>query len=213
MAAKKHSQDKNTYIVDKYQDIIAEELNVKKIGVLDPSIVVKKIYKPLWNKLSAKFGKDTWRVIQLGKDGNTRELPDGSLVIFDKEKNEWILDKEDYDIQYEWLSGDEMAADTGIIIKYDLDITPELAQEGVARELSRFLNQMRKDAGFSVEKKADCLYYTKDLILQSAITNWEEFLIQEALLHTINEHKDPQGDYSNTFTSDEWSIIFALKSH
>jgi len=85
-----------------------------------------------------------------------------------------------------------MAADTGIIIKYDLHITPELAQEGVARELSRFLNQMRKDGGFSVEKKADCLYFTKDPILKSAISKWEEFLIQEALLHDINEHKDPQ---------------------
>jgi hypothetical protein len=101
MTAKKQKRDKNTYIVDKYQDIIAEELNVKKIGVLDPSIVVKKIYKPLGNKLSAKFGKDTGRVIQLGKDGNTREMPDGSLVIFDDKKNEWVLDKEDYDIQYE----------------------------------------------------------------------------------------------------------------
>jgi hypothetical protein len=101
MTAKKHIQDKNIYIVDKYHDIIAEELNVKKVGVLDSSIVVKKIYKPLGNKLSAKFGKDTGRVIQLGKDGNTREMPDGSLVIFDDKKNEWVLDKEDYDIQYE----------------------------------------------------------------------------------------------------------------
>lgn len=213
MTARKHIQDKNAYIVEKYHDIIAEELNVKKIGVLDNTIVVKKVYKPLGNKLSAKFGKDTGRVIQLGKDGNTRELPDGSLVIFDNEKNEWVLNKEDYDIQYEWLSGDEMAADTGIIIKYDLHITPEIAQEGVARELSRFLNQMRKDAGFSVEKKADCLYYTQDSILQSAITNREEFLIQEALLHTITEHKDPQGDHIDTFSTDEWSIVFALKSH
>lgn len=213
MTVKKRSKDKNAYIVDKYQDIIAEELNVKKIGVLDAAIVVKKIYKPLGNKLSAKFGKDTGKVIQLGKDGNTRELPDGSLVIFDNAKNEWVLDKEDYDIQYEWLSGDEMAADTGIIIKYDLHITPELAQEGIVRELSRFLNQMRKDAGFSVEKKADCLYYTKDPILQSAITNWEEFLIQEALLDTINEHKDPQWDHRDTFSTDEGSVVFALKSH
>lgn len=213
MTAKKHTQDKNVYIVDKYHDIIAEELNVKQIGVLDASIVVKKIYKPLGNKLSAKFGKDTGRVIQLGKDGNTRELPDGSLIIFDKEKNEWVLDKEDYDIQYEWLSGDEMAADTGIIIKYDLHVTPELAEEGIARELSRFLNQMRKNAGFSVEKKADCVYFTQDPILQSAITHWEEFLIREALLHEITEHKDPQGDHRDTFSTDEWSVIFALKSH
>lgn len=213
MTARKHIQDKNAYIVDKYHEIIAEELNVKQVGVLDTAIVVKKIYKPLGNKLSAKFGKDTGRVIQLGKDGNTREMPDGSLVIFDNAKNEWVLDKEDYDIQYEGLSGDEMAADTGIIIKYDLHITPELAEEGVARELSRFLNQMRKDAGFSVEKKADCLYTTKDPILQSAITHWEEFLIREALLHEITEHKDPQGDHRDTFNTDEGSITFALISH
>jgi isoleucyl-tRNA synthetase len=194
---------KEKYIIDKYHDIIAEELNVKQVAVLDSGIVVKKVYKPLGNKLSAKFGKDTGRVIQLGKQGNTRALPNGQLVIFDEKKNEWLLEADDYDVDYEGLDEDTMAADTGIVVSYDMHITPELAQEGIAREISRFLNQMRKDADFAVEKKAICQYHTDAPVLQEAIVQWQDFLIQEALLSEITPHKAPKGSHTATFVIDE----------
>jgi hypothetical protein len=134
------------------------------------------------------------------------------LVIFD-DTQERILDITDYDIEYQWLNWDGMAADTGIIIQYDLHITPELAQEWIIREISRFLNQMRKDANFAVEKKASCQYHTDNVWLQIAITERQDFLIQEALLSDIAQHKAPKGTHIDTFSVDEWSIIFALSSH
>ena len=205
-------QSKNDYILQTYGDIIKEELNVKEIIPLDSAITVTKIYKPLGNKLSAKFGKDTGKIIQLGKEGYTNELPDGKLVISDGKHNEWLLNPDEYDVDYEWLSGDAMAADTGIVIKYDLEITPALAQEWLARELSRFLNQMRKDAGFSVEKKARCQYSTTSDILKNVITVRYDFLIKEALLSDIVDTKKPTGDHTDTFSTDEWSLIFALQT-
>ena len=198
------------HILEKYSEIIQEELNVKDIVPLDKNFTIKKIYKPLWNKLSAKFGKDTGKVIQLGKQWNTKELPNGKLVIFDESNNERLLEKDDYDVDYEWLSGTDMAVDTGIVVKYDLHITPELAQEWLARELSRFLNQMRKDADFSVEKRAACLYNSDSKVLKDTIDNWKDFLIQEALLTDIVESKKLSWDHEDTFSLEEGSITFSL---
>jgi len=204
---------KESYILEKYRDILSEELNVKDVKTLDDTVVIKKIYKPLGNKLSEKFGKETGKVIQLGKQWNAKALPNGQLVIFDNEKNERLLDPEDYDIDYEWLDGDEMAADTGIVVQLDLHITPELAQEWIAREISRFLNQMRKDSWFAVENKVDCVYHTDSDVLAKAITAWKDFLITEALLHDIIANTKPQWSHTDTFSIDEWSVIFALTSH
>jgi isoleucyl-tRNA synthetase len=203
---------KDAYIIEKYHDIITEELNVKQLTSIDETIVVTKIYKPLGNKLSAKYGKDTGKIIQLGKEGNAKALPNGQLVIFDEENNERIIEQDEYDIEYQGLDTTSMAADTGIVVQYDLHITPELEQEWIAREISRFLNQMRKDAGFSVEKKAICHYSTGDVALQETMIVWEEFLIQEALLSEIREQQNPKGTHTDIFTLDEWSIVFALTS-
>ncbi|MBQ9553695.1 hypothetical protein IJU97_01695 [bacterium] len=74
-----------------------------------------------------------------------------------------------------------------MIAKLNLEITPELEREGIARELSRFLNQMRKDADFAVEDKVKMTYETSSTALKNIISEFSEFLKGEALLLSIEE--------------------------
>ncbi|MBP7848080.1 hypothetical protein KA013_02560 [Patescibacteria group bacterium] len=46
-------------LLTKYHDIIAEEVNVKKVSLLPQDMEVTVSYVPLGQQLSAKFGKDT----------------------------------------------------------------------------------------------------------------------------------------------------------
>lgn len=204
---------KENLIINKYHDIIAEELNVKEVTTMDNQIVIQKIYKPLGNKLWAKFGKDTGTIIALSKQWQATVLPNGQLRVFDDQKNERLLEPDQYDIEYQWLDQNSMAADVGIVVQYDMHITDELAAEGIAREISRFLNQMRKDAWFSVEKKAICQYNTENKKLWDIVSIWGEFLMQEALLDKITAHKNPEGSHTDTFSIDDWSIVFSLTSN
>jgi hypothetical protein len=57
------------------------------------------------------------------------ELADGAVKVFDGNGGEWVLDSEDYEISYAGLDGDDMAIDTDILTKLDLEITPELKKE------------------------------------------------------------------------------------
>nr|MBR6099692.1 hypothetical protein [bacterium] len=59
-----------------------------------------------------------------------------------------------------------------MIAKLNLEITPELEREGVARELSRFLNQMRKDADFAVEDKVNMIYSNASENLKNIIAEF-----------------------------------------
>jgi len=120
--------DKST-ILQKYGDIIKEEINVKDITALDDSIKITKIFKPLGNKLSSKYAKDTGKIIQFGKQGNIKEGDNGSVIIFDDQGNEWKLEKEDYEIAYEGLESDNIAVEGSIIAKLDLEMTPALINE------------------------------------------------------------------------------------
>lgn len=203
----------DTSFLNKYEDIIKEELNIKEIGTLENSTKISKIIKPLGSKLSAKFGKDTGRIIQLGKEGKIKENNLGQVIVFD-ENNERILENDDYEITYEWLDGDNIAIDNEIIAKLDFTMTPELIQEGIAREISRFLNQMRKDENYNVDDKINVKYHTDSKRLTEVVNNFWEFLKDEALISTLSAQIAGEETLSNArtqiFTSDNEDIIFTI---
>lgn len=198
------------YIVDKYWDTIKEEINVKDIQSFDDGIKITKIFKPLWSALSAKFSKDTGNIIKYWKMWNITELGEWRIKVFDDSGNEWILEKEDYEISYQGLDWDDVAVDGGVIVKLDLELTPELEMEWVAREMSRFLNQMRKDVDYNVDDKVKMYYNTNDEYMKWVINGFTEFLCSEALLESIKESKE-EWDIVSIFNIDEKTVIFSLQ--
>lgn len=148
---------------------------------------ISKVFKPIGSQLSAKFGKDTGKIISNGKQGNIKELDNGQIQVFCPEGNQWVLDARDCEIAYEGIEGENIAIDGNMIAKLDLQLTPELEREGVARELSRFLNQMRKDADFAVEDKVYLTYHGESQTLKAILHEFADFLKSEALLLSIEE--------------------------
>ena len=200
-----------TTLLHKYEDIIKEEVNIKHLEEFDSSIVIQKTFKPIGSQLSAKFGKDTGQIIQLGKQGNIKDIGEGKVIIFDAQGHEWTLEKTDYEIAYEWLEGSNIAIDQDIIAKLDLELTPELEREGIAREISRFLNQMRKDADYRVDTKVQLLFATQNKALVAVVEEFSDFFKHEALISDIQLTDTPTGDIVALFTSGESTINFALK--
>ena len=197
-------------LLDKYGDIIKEEINVKEVNTYQSDKPIKKVYKPLWGQLSAKFGKDTWNVIKFGKMWNIKEWENWAMIVFDDAWNEWTLAKEDYEIAYEWLNGNDVAAEEGVIARLDLQLTPELEKEWMAREISRFLNQMRKDADYNIDARVNMYYETDNDYMKDVISSFTEFLSQEALLSSVNPWK-LDWDIQAVFNIDDMTVTFTLK--
>lgn len=176
-------------LLKKYWDIIKEEVNVKEISSFSSDKPLVKVFKPLGSQLSAKFWKDTGQIIANGKQWNIKELDNWKVEVFSNQWWSWILEAEDYEVVYEGLDDSNIAVDWNMIAKLDLQITPELEREWVARELSRFLNQMRKDADFAVEDKVAMSFSTQSDNLKNIISEFWDFLKWEALLLSIEEAK------------------------
>ena len=196
-------------LLQKYGDIIKEEVNVKEIWPFLSDSPIKKIFKPIGSQLSAKFGKDTGQIISNGKQWNIKELEDWKILVFSPAGGEWILDSDSYEVSYEWLDSNDIAIDGNMIAKLELEITPELEREGVARELSRFLNQMRKDADFSVEEKVHLTYTTESQSLSAIISEFSDFLQGEALLASISQ-KEETWNITAVFSNNKEAITLTL---
>ena len=196
-------------LLEKYGEIIKEEVNVKEIWSFSSDKPLVKVFKPLGSQLSAKFGKDTGQIIANGKQGNIRELENGQVEVFSSQGGSWILSAEDYEVAYEGLDANNIAVEGNMIAELDLTLTPELEREGVAREISRFLNQMRKDADFAVEQKVKLSYTTESEYLRAILKEFDEMFKWEALLLTIEE-KEADWVISSEFVSWNERVHFSL---
>ena len=196
-------------LLDKYGDIIKEEINVKDVEIYQSDKPITKIYKPLWGQLSVKFWKDTWQMIANWKQWNVREI-DGGIEVFDNTWHTWKLGESDYEVVYEWLDETDTTVEGNTIVKLDLEITDELKREWTAREISRFLNQMRKDADFSVDARVNMHYQSDSEDMKNIVKEFSEFLREEALIIDISEGSCDSDTRSDTFESENGNIKFWL---
>ncbi len=196
-------------LVEKYHDTIAEEVNVKKVSILSDDQQVTIQYIPLGNTLWEQFGKDTWRIIWSAKKGQAQLLDDKTLKVHDGE-DEWILSEHQYELRYSWFDEDNQIVEDGAMVELDLTMTPELVQEWIAREVSRFLNQMRKDADFDVSDRITVGYQTWSEMLENVIKIHSSYLQEEALVASFTTDSltwELESDFEY-----EWQIVhFVVK--
>jgi isoleucyl-tRNA synthetase len=163
----------------------------------------------LWKELSSAFWKDTWRIISAAKRGDVLELDNGSIQVSDN-GDEWVLEPQQYEIRYSGLQWDNQVVEEWVIVDLDLTITPELKAEWIAREISRFLNQLRKEADYQVSDRVACYWNTSSEELTKVVTVFAEFLTWEALLSKI-ESAEQSGDITQEFTHEDATVSFTLK--
>ena len=194
----------------KYGDIIKEEVNVKEIVPFPQDIAIKKVVKPIGSAISKKYGKDTGEIIKLAKSGSW-EMIDDKVYVIGENGVRWELAPGEYEISWEWVEWDQLTAEDNVVIKLDTTITPSLYEEGIVREISRFLNQMRKEAWYDISDRI-VLFVNWDPSLEKITEKYKEFLSQEALLDQIKRGIPQNFDISNTFeTEDGKRITFYLK--
>ena len=80
----------------------------------------------------------------------------------------------------EFRQGDEEA------VELDVEITPELAEEGWAREVVRHVQALRKQAGLEVENRIDLGLRTTDAGLCRALKRFADYIKAETLAHDLD---------------------------
>jgi isoleucyl-tRNA synthetase len=139
--------------IRKVEDLIKSEVNVKLVNYLDDaSGVLSKKVKPNFKALGPKFGKDMKAVAEVITNMQSSDLAQiestGSASLQGFE-----IALGDIEIVTEDMPGYLTASEAGLTIALDNTLTPELVQEGMAREFVNRIQNLRKDSGFDVVDK------------------------------------------------------------
>lgn len=134
---------KNLAFSEEDLTLLRQELNVKEIAFSDdPAGLADVIALVDARKAGPRLGKRVQEVINAGKRGEFEEREDGSILILDE-----VLGPDDARIEYRGKEGTNVGADRGIVVSLDVTETDALRLEGLARDLVRAVQQLRKDAG------------------------------------------------------------------
>ena len=133
--------------------LVAEELNVRQVVFAESAEGFGRWRaKPNFRTLGPRLGQGVQQVAHAleGDDGTIAgALARGETVALAGVE----LGADDVDLVQETLEGWGVAAEGGITVALELDLTPELRREGLARELIRLVQDARKAAGLEVSDR------------------------------------------------------------
>ena len=143
---------------DVYQEIIADELNVKKVTFTDDvRDFTSYTFKPQLKTVGPKYGKFLGGIKQYlaSVDGNEAmdTLNASGNLTFDVNGETVVLSKDDLLIDMAQKEGYVSQADNNLTVVLDTNLTEELIEEGFVREVISKIQTMRKEADFEVTDK------------------------------------------------------------
>jgi isoleucyl-tRNA synthetase len=128
--------------------LVRDELNVKHVILTDDLDSVGSFQlRPNARVLGPRLGKSVQEVLKAAKAGDWSTNDDGTVAVAGQ-----VLNADEFDLA---LVAREGAAagplrDNKAVVELDIDVTPELAAEGLARDVVRVVQQARKDADLVV---------------------------------------------------------------
>ncbi|MCB0395525.1 MAG: isoleucine--tRNA ligase [Flavobacteriales bacterium] len=192
--------------VQSIADLVLSEVNVKKMEFLEEGsgVIVKRV-KPDFKKLGPRFGKDMKRVSEAIAKLNQEEIAtlerEGSYEM-NLDGFKAVVELADVEVFSEDIPGWLVAHLDRITVALDINITDELKEEGIAREVVNKVQNLRKDLNFEVTDQI-ALRILKHEGISKAINNNKDYICAETLAASLEMVGELSGDGSVDVDVDE----------
>ena len=168
------------------QDLIKSEVNVKEMVIVlaeESEIKLVKKIKPNFKVLGKKVGgmmkQLAAAIAQMSQEDIAAFETSGTFTLCD-----YALVAEDVEIITEDMPGWLVANNGTITIALDIELTPALIEEGIARELINRIQNLRKSSGLEITDRIAVQLENKEEIA-AAVTNCNEYIASQVLATSL----------------------------
>jgi isoleucyl-tRNA synthetase len=167
---------------NEYQEMIKDEVNVKKLELVNrlegiASLELKLNFPLLGKKIPDKIKK----LVQYVKEGKWRQIENEQIFLGDKSEN-YIIEKGEYELLLK--ANSEYSAvfnnNKGVVI-LNTELNDELILEGLARDVVRLIQETRKQADFHISDRIGVVIKTEDEKFKEAVNTWSEYIKEQTL--------------------------------
>jgi isoleucyl-tRNA synthetase len=171
--------------VGRFDDLLADELNVKKVRLLDASTealqhTVKPLPKQLGQKYGNKFPLLQKAILALNPEEVAQAfLTEGKLKV-EVDSQAYEILPEEVEVKSLAKEGFAVAEEGSYVAALVTELTPELVDEGLAREFVRRVQDFRKESGLEVADRIR-LFLNATPRLKEALQKHQEYITNETL--------------------------------
>lgn len=197
-------------VIERYADLIKGELNLKSVSVMGADEVDKfsstttYALNPLPRFLGRKFGKDFKAIQSMLKDGEqefvrplAEKLLAGEDISVELNGVTFEILNEECEVKVTTETPEGAVEDGGYVVVLDTVMTPELINEGLAREVIRRIQNLRKTADFELNDHIDVVYNGATETIAKALEEFTDYISGETLADSLQK-----GDVSEEFVSE-----------
>ncbi len=194
-------------VVERYADLIKSELNLKTVGVMgaDEASAYEgtTTYRlnPVPRLLGRKFGKDFKAIQAALRDGEqdfvrpfAERLLAGEGITLELNGARYEILNGECEVKASVETPEGAVEDSGYVIVLNLDLTPDLVEEGLARELVRRIQNLRKVAKFALDDRIDIVYSDASTSVDAVLQLFSGYIGAETLADSL-EPGDMTGEY------------------
>jgi isoleucyl-tRNA synthetase len=202
------------HAVETYADLITDELNVKKVRLLDTSgeavsFAVKPLPKQLGQKYGNKYPSLAKAITALDANEIAPVFLAGNPVKVVVEGGEYNIMPEEVEVRADAKTGFSVAAEGAYLAALVTDLTPELVREGLAREFVRRVQDLRKTADLDVADRIKVNAAATPRLKEAIETN-RDYVTTETLTVELNFADPVPGSTSSTDEFDGEKVAIGL---
>ena len=201
--------------LQRIEDLIRAEVNVKEIEYLtDTEGFIKKKIKPNFQALGKKLGAKMKLVNQALSNFSQHQIS-----LFEKEGRYSIpvdsdelveLTLSEVEISSEDIPGWTVANKGSLTVALDINVTPELVQEGDAREFVNRIQKIRKDSGFDLTDRINVIVAADNGISQS-LAKFNDYICAEILADKLELKTEIDGGTDIEVNENQLKVIVLKK--
>jgi isoleucyl-tRNA synthetase len=177
----KDAADRRVLENSEYAAQILEEANIKKLVLIeDETKLVKVSFKPDAKKLGPRAGKYLKAIAQALSQADPEMVLKGDPYTVQVDGQSFELAADEILTSYEGPAHLKCMSEQGTFLALDTTLTPELLQEGVARDFNRAVQDQRKLMNLNISDRIAVIYSASSRIAE-AIAAHESYLRHELL--------------------------------
>lgn len=201
-------------VIERYSQLIMSELNLKSVSVMGAAEASQfestTIYSlnPLPRFLGPKFGKDFKAIQSALRDGRqdfvrpfAERLLAGENITLELDGTAFEIMNNECEVKVSIETPEGAVEDGGYVVVLDTTLSSELVEEGLAREIVRRIQNLRKRADFELDDHIEVSYCDASKSANAVMQLFSAYISQETLADALKP-----GDVSGEYVSETVEI-------
>ncbi len=211
-------------VLERYGGLLRSELNLKSISAMGSdeasafAATTRYSLNPLPRYLGPKFGRDFKTVqsaLRTGSQDVIRPLAEkllkGENIRLELDGSRFEIENHECEVKVSVEAPKGAVEDGGYMVLLDTELSEELLSEGLARELIRRIQNMRKQADFALNDRIELVYRDPSAAIEAVMLSFGGYICAETLAEDLRQDEIAPGFFSETVTVKGEKLTLGLR--